>query len=959
MAFIDYTSMVLAGVRTDGKLQKQNTAMTTAGSSVEAVAGRFKELYAPTLGGAIVVQDRLDIDGTADGLKLTVTAGSGDEDTNNIVEFQNAAGQAIFSVQPESAPSAGYGKVTINGDLDVLGAETVSGNATFSEDVTIGDDVADDTVTFNAKLVNDILPKANSYTLGDTDDLWGGLYLGDDDAILFGDDQDISMMFNSAGDKFSIDANNGAQTASFELLSTGVDIDSDANITVDTTAATGANDAGDISITGGGADSGEAGSVTLTAGASTSGTDGNITLNPNEGQTNLQGNTRVPTTGDFRFGRSATDSVFVVPQTNGDGSDAIGKIRVDLSGDFQWNDGNGWVTAGSSTGNNLQQAYTQGQEILTDDTSNDLFFTLGENYTGADDGSTFMVRAGPLYSDYVEFRRTADSVMSFLATVGLYDVDSAGAIQMDAGAASHFIVDSAVTGSPTLTLQTTTGGHIFIGAVENVDINAGGGFNVDATGAATIDASGASNFTTDGGNLTLQTTTSGSININSVGGIDADAVGAITLDAGATSNFTTTAGDLTLSAQESGATIAIQTTSLGTIDIDSETVNVDAVGVLTLTGGTAVLQSAIGALSNSVTIQSGDASGGTSGDVILNVGSATGAQGDIEFQNDKTIVAAFDMGTEEFNFRKNATWTLLLPASSAPTTTTRGAVRIGADPAAPEWYTGSAWEEIGSGTTTLQEAYVEGNTITTSSGEGNLDVTIGAATDFSVILGTTSNTFFQVEQGADQFKLFDGGAGVINADIDVNTWALDSVDTSNFTMTANDAADKTLTVKAANSGAGDGIVSLEADGYVKTVDSSAAAPDGYFQGDWIIQEFTAGEAILAGDLIYLTNDGAGTVEVKKCQADDAATSEFLGVAANAAADTETVYVVRSGTAIPVLTGDTWGNNDAGDPAYMDPDTAGRVTSTAPTATSDWIARIGFIMGLDKITIAPQPAVEIL
>jgi hypothetical protein len=579
---------------------------------------------------------------------------------------------------------------------------------------------------------------------------------------------------------------------------------------------------------------------------------------------------------------------------------------------------------------------------------------------------------------------------------GLIDIDasgaitidsSAGGISIDAAAASNF-----TTSGGALTLDGATGvniagnsSEIDITTTGAVDVNSGtatwngstmamtftGACDIDSAGALSLNSSAAAiNIGNDAVAQAINVGTGAAARTITVGNaasteVELDAI-LVDINAG-TGGVDVDTGALASGAVASGA-IALTTGAMsGTATADS--------GAITLTTGNSIEDT------GDITIATGDTTVATksSGDISLRLGRKSSAGSSFLRLQVTTSAAAVvdaiqiyrdDVTGENIISLKDSDDTIFRMPNTTSAAPGEGAVRIntgGANDVLEYWdTTAAAWVEAGEGVTSLQEAYVGGNTITTSSGEGNLDFTIGASSDFSVILGTTSNTFFQVEQGTDQFKLSDAGANTINADIDVNafvldavTTSLDSTDTTNLTMTANNAGDKTMTVKATNAGAGDGILSLEADGWVAMVDASAApAPTGYYKGDWYMQAYVAGEAIDAGDILYLTNT-AGTVEVKKSIANSSASAEFLGIAYADAADTAAVYVIRHGSDIPVDASEVWTGADGGSPAYIDPDTAGNVTKTAPTTTADWIARIGFITTVGKITVAPQPAVEIL
>ena len=110
----------------------------------------------------------------------------------------------------------------------------------------------------------------------------------------------------------------------------------------------------------------------------------------------------------------------------------------------------------------------------------------------------------------------------------------------------------------------------------------------------------------------------------------------------------------------------------------------------------------------------------------------------------------------------------------------------------------------GGGSGTLQEAYEAGNTINATAGEGDIGFTLTSA-DFTV-------------DGLNDF-LIGASTALANFTVDAGVISLDSTDDSNFTMTANDAGAKTLTIAATNAGAGNGNVAISADG---TVDMDGA-----------------------------------------------------------------------------------------------------------------------------------------
>ena len=124
-------------------------------------------------------------------------------------------------------------------------------------------------------------------------------------------------------------------------------------------------------------------------------------------------------------------------------------------------------------------------------------------------------------------------------TAAAVDINTTGAVTINAAAASNFTVDSAG-----LTLNTTTSGTLEINSIDDLNMYADNGITLE----------------TDADTLYIHTASSGSIWINSAQGIDIDATEGILIDSDLTisidgngnSNFTTDDGDLTLSTTTNG-----------------------------------------------------------------------------------------------------------------------------------------------------------------------------------------------------------------------------------------------------------------------------------------------------------------------------------------------------------------------------------------------------------------------
>jgi hypothetical protein len=204
--------------------------------------------------------------------------------------------------------------------------------------------------------------------------------------------------------------------------------------------------------------------------------------------------------------------------------------------------------------NSLQEAYVKGEVITLSDGEGDLIVNLDETGTGAD----FALTAGT--GDYL--RTDAENATLDLGAAGV-QVDVNGSFQ--------------VTGSNTFDVgsgQSTMDGNLDVGAGLDVtgvtNLGDGGTTNYAQFSAAgdlslvgnadTISKSdGALTIEGTGQNVTLQTTTSGTVGIQSAGAVDidgasltADLTAGFSIDGAAASNVSVDGANLTLSTLNSG-----------------------------------------------------------------------------------------------------------------------------------------------------------------------------------------------------------------------------------------------------------------------------------------------------------------------------------------------------------------------------------------------------------------------
>jgi len=453
-----------------------------------------------TTGGTVTLQDAYEAGNT---IVMDATNGNFDVSGTEAISL-DASASSNFTVDNAqlllSTTTAGNVTITSASDVDINGATNIllDAGAFISLDAVTSSNF---TVTGNDAGAIDLTLASTNAGAGT-----GNVLVSADDEV---DLTSGGLMDVNAGANLDIDV-----TGTFDMLSTGA-------FSIDGTGASNVSaDAGDLAL-----------STTTSGSVLMDGVDG-VELNSTSGAINIGndadaqainlgtgaaartitvGNATGATAVDFDAGTGAysfdstvggSAALFSLSTTGADG-DAVEWYVSDLDpsaaagiaapvGSTLWRDSGGagttgelWLKTGAAdtaweqvatgnTGETLQQAYENGNTIVTDTTNGD------------------------------------------------FDVSGTEAISLDAGAASNFTVDSA-----DLTLSTTTSGELDLTSAGLMDINAGanldldvtGTMDLDSTGAFSIDGTGASNVTADSGNLTLSTTTSGTLDMTSAADI--------------------------------------------------------------------------------------------------------------------------------------------------------------------------------------------------------------------------------------------------------------------------------------------------------------------------------------------------------------------------------------------------------------------------------------------------------
>lgn len=431
---------------------------------------------------------------------------------------------------------------------------------------------------------------------------------------------------------------------------------------------------------------------------------------------------------------------------------------------------------------------------------------------------------------------------------GTYALDAAG-ISLDSTVASNFTVTGAtvdltlasVGGSVELNGSEEVADAVVIrasGTAGGIDVDAGSaGIAVDTTGSISLDAAGASNLTTSTGALTVTSaaaatwsTTAGNLAIVGAGGTDITATaGNLDILSAAGSTTITSTGatsDLTLTVGQNYAN-----TVTGTY---TDTVT----GAYLIDGTSTIILDSAAASAGAIELHASDAAGG------LDFNAGTGGI-DVDTTGDYTLdaVGVSIDGTDTSNFTITAnsadaeTMTIAISNAGAGT----GALVVSADDAITIDSTAAGFSIDG---VTASNVTVTG---------ASADLTLGA-TGGSINIAATESAADCINMDAT------GGIDIDSAGftLDTTTMSIDSTDTTNVTMTANDAGTKTFTVAAVNAGAGDSVLALSAD--TITINGEEYGTSWTYFHDFDEYPAVLGSTIIANAFYATTGGGAAYLD---------------------------------------------------------------------------------------------------
>jgi hypothetical protein len=593
-------------------------------------------------------------------------------------------------------------------------------------------------------------------------------------------------------------------------------------------------------------------------------------------------------------------------------------------------------------------------------------------------------------------------------TVSVIRAGTDGNWEVGKGSATPVAFTDLAVGATSLQTAYENGNTITTSAAEgNVTINGdqdlvvGGSvdFQVNTTGSFSLDSDVASSLNVTNANLTISTTTGGTLALSGAAAVDIDAATALQVNS--------SGGAIQIGNDAVNQGIDIGTDGARTIQVgssgagDTTALNLDSAGTMSLDSKdtTNLTMSASAAGAKTMTISATNAGAGTGNLALLADDAVTIDSTAAGFSIDG--VAASNVSVT------SAALTISTITAGLLTLVSAGAMDVDA--------------------ATALQINSSGGVIQIGNDAVNQGIDIGT-------------------DGARTIQVGSSGAGdttALNLD-SAGTMSLDSKDTTNLTMAATAGGAKTMTISATNAGAGTGNLALVADDAL-TLDSTAAGfsidgvtasnvsvtTGGAAARDLTVSVLGGGDSSLvlessgvgtdaltlrslSGQMLFDVKPGGIGLEVKEGATvtltldtlQDSwdfgyfinTTTKGVGFEVNSAAALalgEVVYLTTSGTAqkalattatpntnrpigvvqagvggaavatkiadrglVPVKFSAAPAAADNGKPVYLSSTTSGEVTLTAPSASGTSVVRIGQLQGADGVTTTPSVALNV-
>lgn len=460
---------------------------------------------------------------------------------------------------------------------------------------------------------------------------------------------------------------------------------------------------------------------------------------------------------------------------------------------------------------------------------------------------------------------------------------------------STLTASGAIEANGGITTQDGTALTLNSGDVDAINIG------TDADAESINIGTGAATKTITIGNGTLATV----LNVDTgTGGFDVDLLGAMSVDGelvviggAADGNTATGDGDLyVVSDLEIDGIVDVD----GSFDFDGTTFDADGSGLVSLTSTGA-----------SLTLATTDA--GDTSNVVLSAGNAAPDAGEngndvaLEAEDDVLIETTDDFDVDAADMVVLTSGTITLDTAGVlELNSSAGAISIGDDAVAQAINvgTGAAARTITVGNAASTEVEINGLLVDINGGATGVTIDGGAASNFTTsagILTLDGNGGVNIVGNAAEIDLTTSGAVDINSGAgtwDASTLSIDSTDTTNLTMTANDAGEKTLSIAATNVGAGAGRIGINSDGAV-SIDAVTASNFTVTGAADLTLMSTAGSVITssgqaAADAIRIfASDAAGGIDVDFGTGDMTVTG--TGASADFTLDADLISIDGTGT----------------------------------------------------------------
>ena len=713
-----------------------------------------------------------------------------------------------------------------------------------------------------------------------------------------------------------------------------------------------------------------------------------------------------------RIRRSSSEST-----TSTNGFDLPSRMPRRLS-NTRWNtsttSGTTWSRILTAGGVTLQDAYEAGNTITTDSTEGDVTITGTEDLIvttsdllvdttasislDADASSNFTVAASTagaldltlsstnagagtgnvLVSSDDEIDLNAGGLLDINAganmdvdVTGTYDMLASGTFSIAGTGASNVTADSG-----DLVLSTTTSGELDLTSADLMDVNAGANLDIDvtgtfdmlSTGVFSIAGTGASTVATTSGDLTLSTTTSGDIFVTAAGEVEmtADCIGVHPNSGNEdTSSFHSEMGRFQLwgtsATTGNGSYVGHNTQRVSTTAKEAGTWVVLSTSA-TVTDSIVATTAATGALDANVEVASSALF--SVGDLVTITGSA------VHCNDDLYEVASIPDGT---NIRlrgpngataRVTTFTGLdLAPGGAGGTIQKATVSVIQTGTDGLWEGGTGDDDTIAflnfqGATTLQEAYENGNTITTDSTEG--DVTIGGTEDLIITVSdlnvdTTATSTLNAD-AASNFTVDTTGAAQ-----DLILSVAGATDSS-LVLSSSGTGGDALQITATAGGIDVNVVASDAnalevsDGtneYINVNSTDVTLDLNQFTdivGSGIGIRIVTDDALVAGDLVTIAT--SGNVELADADTGTSEDAFVMGVSTGTFAGTNTARIFTvPGSLVPMRFAAAPAAANNGDTVFLDT-TSGQATLTPPGSGIRVIYQVGYLQGGNGATTTP-------